>query len=333
MTQDIMSTLSGLASFAKLQEFLMARSQEGSPEATLTFEAFEVELGHAVRGLENELKAADLSRYDLDADAVIVGGTEWHQCLCGQPKTSQSASGPITVRRNLYRPAGGGKSICPLALRAGIIAGLYTPVLARQVSYMMGQMTSEETSKLFNELGVSGPSSSSCDRLPKWLSTVWEDNRKAWEEALRQHEEVPAEASVVAVSLDGVMVPDKDGQRAAKATREAAKEQGVCKQLSGPAGYREVGCGTVTLSDEEAKRLSTVRSGRAPEDKKKTLTEQLDAELASMVAVRPDLKLVALADGAEEHWRYFDRPAYDHAIKIVDHGHASQHLKAAVAAY
>jgi hypothetical protein len=333
MTQDIMSTLSGLASFAKLQEFLMARSQEGSPEATLTFEAFEVELGHAVRGLENELKAADLSRYDLDADAVIVGGTEWHQCLCGQPKTSQSASGPITVSRNLYRPAGGGKSICPLELRAGIIAGLYTPVLARQVSSMMGQMTSEETSKLFNELGVSGPSSSSCDRLPKWLSTVWEDNRKAWEEALRQHEEVPAEASVVAVSLDGVMVPDKDGQRAAKATREAAKEQGVCKQLSGPAGYREVGCGTVTLSDEEAKRLSTVRSGRAPEDKKKTLTEQLDAELASMVAVRPDLKLVALADGAEENWRYFDRPAYDHAIKIVDHGHASQHLKAAVAAY
>jgi hypothetical protein len=115
--------------------------------------------------------------------------------------------------------------------------------------------------------------------------------------------------------------------------REAAKERGVCKQLRGPAGYREVGCGTVTLYDEEAKRLSTVRSGRAPEYKKKTLTEQLDAELASIVAVRPDLQLVALADGAEENWRYFDRPAYDQAIKIVDHGHASQHLKAAVAAY
>ena len=247
MTQDIMSTLSGLARFAKLQEFLMARSQESSPEATLTFEAFAVELGHAVRGLENELKAAALSRDDLDADAVIVGGTAWHQCLCGQPTTSQSASGPITVRRHLYRPAGGGKRLCPLDLRAGGIAGLYTPVLARQVSSMMGQMTSEETSTLCNALGVSGPSRRSGDRLPKWLSTVWEDNRKAWEEALRQHEEVPAEASVVAVSLDGVMVPDKDGQREAKAIREAAKEQGVCQQLSGPAGSREGGCGTVPL--------------------------------------------------------------------------------------
>jgi hypothetical protein len=138
---------------------------------------------------------------------------------------------------------------------------------------------------------------------------------------------------VVAVSLDGVMVPDKDGQRDAKAKREAAKEQGVSKQLSGPAGYREVGCGTVTLYDEETNRLDTVRYARAPEYKKKTLTEQLDAELASIVAVRPDLELVALADGAEENWRYFERPVYANATKIVDHGHASQHLKAGLAAY
>jgi hypothetical protein len=333
MTQDIMSTLSGLASFAKLQEFLMARSQEVSPEATLTFEAFEVALGHAVRGLENELKAADLARYEVDADAVIVDGQEWRKCLEQQPKTSLSASGPITVARNLYRPADGGKCLCPLELRAGIIGGLYTPVLARQVTYLIGHMTSDETSKVFTELGIGGPSSSSCDRLPKLLSAVWERHREPWEGALRHQEVVAAEAAVVAVSLDGVMVPDKDAQRAAKATREAAKQQGVAQQCSGPAGYREVGCGTVTLFDEDAKRLDTVRYGRAPEYKKQTLTAQLDAELASILAVRPDVERVALADGAEENWRYFDQPVYEHATKIVDHGHASQHLRAAMAAY
>lgn len=333
MTQDIISTLAGLASFAKLQEFLMARRQEGSPEATRTFEAFAVELGHAVRGLENELKAADLARYDVDADAVMVDGQEWRKCLEQQPKTYLSASGPITVARNLYRPADGGKCLCPLDLRAGIIGGLYTPVLARQVTYLMGHMTSDETSKVFTELGIVGPSSSSCDRLPKLLSAVWESHREPWEGALRQQEVVAAEAAVVAVSLDGVMVPDKDAQRAAKATREAAKQQGLSKQCSGPAGYREVGCGTVTLFDEDAKRLDTVRYGRAPEYKKQTLTAQLDAELASILAVRLDLAMVALADGAEENWRYFDQPVYEHATKIVDHGHASQHLRAAMAAY
>ncbi len=333
MTQDNMSALSGLASFAKLEELIEARSQEGSTEATLTFEAFEVALGHTMRSLENDLKAIDVARYDIDADAVIVGGQEWRKCLSDPPKTSLSASGPVTVSRNLYRPVGGGKSICPLELRSGIIAGLYTPVLARQVSYLMGHMTSQDTSHVFVELGISGPSSRSCDRLPKVLSPVWEANRETWEDALRQQECVPAEASVVAVSFDGVMVPDKDGQRDAKAKREAAKEQGVSKQLRGPAGYREVGCGTVTLYDEETNRLDTVRYARAPEYKKKTLTEQLDAELASIVAVRPDLELVALADGAEENWRYCERPVYANAMKIVDHGHASQHLKAGLAAY
>ena len=277
MRQDTTSALSGLASFATLQELLAARSSEGSAEALMTFEACEVELGKAVRGLENELKSADLARDDVEADAVIVAGKTWRKCLEQQPKTSLSASGPITVARPLYRPADGGQCSCPLERRAGMIGGLYTPVLARQVAYLMGHMTSEATSQVCTELGISGPSRSRCDRLPKRLSAVWERHRASWEAALRQREVVPAETVVVAVSLDGVMVPDKEAQRQAKATREAAKPQGWAKQRSGPAGYRDGGCGTVTLDDEEANRLDTVYYGRAPESQKKTLTAQLAA--------------------------------------------------------
>lgn len=247
MRQDTTSALAGLASFARLQDFLTARSHEGSAEATMTFEAFEVALGQVVRGLENALKAADLARDDVDADAVMVDGKTWRKCLENQPKASLSASGPLPVTRNLYRPADGGKCRCPLELRAGIIGGCSTPVLARQVSYMMGHMTSDETSQLCAALGLSGPARSSCDRVPKRLSAVWERQRKPWEDALRQQEVVPAEASGVAVSLDGVRVPDQEAQREAKATREAAKTQGLSTQRSGPAGYRDVGCGTVTL--------------------------------------------------------------------------------------
>src|SRR5215813_6850255 len=86
MRQDNTSTLSGLASFAKLQGLLTARGHEGCAEAKMTFEAFEVELGHAVRGLENELKAADLARYEVDTDAVLVDGKAWRKCLEQQPK-------------------------------------------------------------------------------------------------------------------------------------------------------------------------------------------------------------------------------------------------------
>ena len=111
----------------------------------------------------------------------------------------------------------------------------------------MGPMTAEETSQVGTELGRRGPSRSRGDRLPKRLSAVWERHRASWEEALRQQEVVPAAVAVVAVSWDGVMVPDKAAQRPAKATREAAQHQGVSQQPSGPAGDREVGCGPVTL--------------------------------------------------------------------------------------
>jgi hypothetical protein len=72
-------------------------------------------------------------------------------------------------------------------------------------------------------LTIEGPSSSSCDRLPKLIREKWEKNREGWENALREQETVPAEAAVLAASLDGVMVPDKDGQKEAKKKREEAE--------------------------------------------------------------------------------------------------------------
>ena len=81
MRQNTTSALAGLASFAKWQDVLAARSHEGCAEGKRTFEACEGELGHAVRGLANALKAADLARYDVDADAVMVDGQEWRKCL------------------------------------------------------------------------------------------------------------------------------------------------------------------------------------------------------------------------------------------------------------
>ena len=109
-----MSALSGPASFVRLQDVLTARSQDGFAAAPMTFEAFEVEIGHAVRSLEHELKAADLARSDVDAEAVLVEGKECRKCLENQPKTYLSSSGPVTVARTLYRPADGGKCICRL---------------------------------------------------------------------------------------------------------------------------------------------------------------------------------------------------------------------------
>lgn len=324
---------------AALEKFLSRKRSPGQQ----TFEEYERELRQHMNAIECELKTKELALYDEQAPVVIVGGREYRLCLEQEPKTYLSSSGPLTLPRNLYRPVGGGKAICPLELRAGMV-GCCTPLLARQVAFLMGHMPSTEVVSVFEEMGIDGPSASTCDRVPKLLNPMWEQHRKDWEAAVRRQEEVPGEATVLACSIDGVLVPDRDAQREAKAEREAAEKEGLQKLASGPAGYREVGCGTVTLyappldpSSDDAEerapqRLDTVRYARAPEYKKRTLTEQLDAEVDAILAARPDLHLVALADGAEENWRYFDAPKWAGATKIVDHGHASQHLKAGLLA-
>ncbi len=321
--------LTQFSAYSKLQAFIEKRRAEPG-----SFEEFEVVLGEQMRALETEVKAEQLARYDIDAQTIMVAGVTMHLCLKKEEKRYLTSSGPIVVARNLFR-ASGSKAVCPLELRAGVVGGVCTPVMARMVTYAMGQMTSGETAALFREFGIEGPSSSTCDRIPKVISTAWEANRVDWENALRAVETVPLEAKVLAASLDGVMVADREAQSEAKVEREK-KRKNLAKATGGPAGYREVGCGTVSLYDvfeNEAKRLQTIRYGRAPEAKKKTLREQLDAEVNAVLAVQPDLILVALADGAEENWRYFQGPIWGLATKIVDYGHASQHLKAGLAAY
>ncbi len=137
----------------------------GQPES---LEDFERNLGERMRAFERDLTAEQLARYDIDAQVILVGRQEMRRRLDKEDKEYLSASGPVTVKRNLFRPSGGGKSVCPLELRAGIVGGLCTPVLARQVTYSMGHMTSAETK--------AGSGSSSSTR-PQRRSTAYSANR------------------------------------------------------------------------------------------------------------------------------------------------------------
>ena len=270
----------------------------------------------------------ELARYDVTAEEVEVGGVAYRHTLTSS-ETYLSGAGPVTVTRNLYRPAGhGSRSICPLELRAGIINGYFTPRAARQAGFVMAQLTSGESEALFDELENMRPSRSSLDRLPKVLSSHWESQRAEWETALREQETVPVAAAVVAISVDGVMAPIKGGDKNDKQDRPG-------KHASGPMGYKEVGCGTVVLYDDQTERLQTVRYARMPEKKKVILQQQLETEVASILVLRPDLLRVHLADGAKDNWRLLNEleahlpaPAQP-PIEITDFYHACDHLKEA----
>ena len=310
----------------RLGQFIRERRQQWAI-STPDFERFEHELHEQIQAIECEFLAAELAHYDVTADEVEVGGMTYRLTLTS-PETYLSAAGPVKVTRNLYRPSGrSSKSICPLELRAGIIRGHFTLRAARQAAFVTAHLTPGESEALFDELEGMRPSRSNLDRLPKELSPHWESHRQDWEAAVRSQETMPDEATVMAISVDGVMAPMKGPGRSAKRDLPG-------KHASGPAGNKEVGCGTVVLYDAEGQRLQTVRYGRMPESKKVTLQQQLEDEVASIVAVRSDLIRVHLADGAEDNWRLMKE--LEHAvgdplpqtwIEIVDFYHACDHLK------
>lgn len=317
----------------RLAEFVQKRCEQWTAQndfsSMASFESFEQEVHTLVMALESELIGEELSRYDITAKEIEVDGKVYRRGV-RYPETYLTAAGCVVVERNLYDPvtegAEGGKGICPLELGSGIIAGYFTPRAARQGAYAMAHLTPGECEALFDEIGNMQPSRSSLDRLTKALLPHWEDQRVAWEAQLRQTETVPAAAKVLAISVDGVMAPLRGADKQAKAQQPG-------KHASGPTGYKEVGCGTVTLYDQAAERLQTVRYARMPENKKVTLQQQLATEVASVLALSPDLLRVHLADGAKDNWRLMNDiaaqlPAPSQApIEIVDYYHACEHLK------
>jgi len=308
----------------QLQAFLRQRREACEPVEDL--HAFEQELHRFFVAAEREALGHELARFDLDVPVVEVAGERCHRVLrCATTYTS--AAGPVRVERSLYRHPHGGPAVCPLELRSGLIEGSWTPWAAKQATWVVAHLTPHEGAELFTLLGNMTPSKSTLDRLPKALSIPWEAQRPHLEASLRQQEVLPQEAVTMAVSLDGVLAPMKDGQRQAK--RQHARTQG--QTPSGPAGYQEVGCATVSYYDRQGERLVTRRMARMPEGNKATLKTQLTAEVMGALRQRPGLRVVKVADGAPDNWSYL-RETLPFGEEVLDFYHAAAHLSAALGA-
>ena len=311
----------GVSALERLCEHVNAiRSR---PLAGEDFERVERELHERFVAAEREVLGELLERLDVDVASVQIEGRRLHRVL-HSTETYTTAVGTVRAKRTLYR-CGRERAVVPMELRAGIVEGHWTALAARQASCVVAQMTPSEGEALLRELGNMAPSKSSLDRLPKALSARWEASREAFESALREAAVVPDEAVTVAVSLDGVMVPMKDGKRAEKRERSPARG----RRAKGPAGYQEASCATLSFYDTEGERLDTLSIARMPEPKKATLKTMLSAELDTVLRRRPDLQVVTVADGAHDNWRYLDALAPE-ATAVVDFYHAVEQLKSAL---
>lgn len=292
------------------------------------FEQFERELHRRVMDLERVAVGECLEANDVNVEAVEVGG-KVHRKVLRSPETYMTAAGPVQVMRTLYKDRSneGSRAIAAVELNVGIIAGFWTPLAAKLAEWVVAQMTPGKAEELFQRVGNMTPSKSTLDRLPKDVSERWEGNREQFEAIVRQQSMIPEDARTVAVSLDGVLAPMDGTDKAAKKRATAAKG----RPTKGPAGYREVGCGTLSFCDEQGQALSVVRLARGPEHKKKTLKASLIAELTEALAKRRDLRVVKLADGAADNWTFLSEELPE-GPEVIDFFHAAEHLEHGLAA-
>ena len=265
------------------------------------FEEFERELHSVFAQTECAVTEEALARHDVDLPYVFIDGEGYRRaCRCAQ--TYLTGAGPVSVTRTLYRARRGERAVAALERKVGIVEGYWTPLAARQGAMLVSHLTPRDAEEVLATLGHMQPSKSSLDRLPKALSARWEAQREDFETTVREATvEVPDAARAVVVSLDGVMAPMRGG-------------------------YREAGCATVSLVDGDGERLHSVRMGRMPQSKKATLKTMVAAEVEAVLAKRPDLTVVKLADGAKDNWTFLTR-ALPEGVELIDFYHAAEHLK------
>lgn len=313
----------------KLRDFLKTHRMK-EKLGPMAFAEFERDLHARMMEAERDIIGAEMATADIDVPAIVIEG-KVHRRVLRQSQTYETSAGEVVVERTLYkdRTDAEGQCVSPMEIQLGVIGGFWTPRAAQQALWVYTQMTPGKGAELFERVGNMTPSKSSLDRLPKLISERWEDDREAFEKALRDGLQIPEGAVSIAVSLDGVLAP-VDGANSPTEVRARAASEG--RLSKGPAGYREVGCATVSFCDDKGDMLAAIRFARAPESKKATLKTMLAAEVTAILRSHPALKLVKVADGAADNWEYLSNPdvlpAGDEAI---DFFHASEHLHAAIA--
>ncbi len=297
-----------------------------------SFENIESAVKEIMNHLENALLSKSLEQYDINTK-VIVKNNELYLQVLRDDKTYITGAGKVTVERSLYRGSNG-TTICPLELQAGIVEGSWTPSAANTAYYITALLSPYQGEAMLKKLGRFTPSKSSLDRLSRKIGKQWDDGHDKYFNALTEQITIPDEAETVSVSFDGIMLPmkTKKTEATAKAIKTTETTKEVKEEVKKPF-YKEAACAAVCFYDKKGERLDTIRFARMPEAKKKTLKGELSATIKHILNKNDELKLVKLADGAKDNWRYLSevlRP--NEGVEILDFFHAAEHLNKGIEA-
>jgi hypothetical protein len=238
--------------------------------------------------------AEALRRFDTDGKPVTVDGVK----LTSKgklPKDYQTPYGVATVRRHVYQPPRGGKTLCPLDRDARVVVSS-TPRFAKQIAHKYAEFGSARvTTDLAGNHGR-GVARSFVQNAADAVAAVALAREVDWGYDLPEFDEPVA---TVTVGLDGTCM------------------------LMGKETWREAMVGTLGFYNGAGERLHTVYTAATPEYGKLTFFDRFDRELDRAKAACPDARYVGLADGAKDNWVYLDLVT---GVQVVDFDHVTQYL-------
>ncbi len=326
--EELVGCVSELLGFVGGLQELRAAGEELPP-----FEQVERELLARISEGARLSTAAALEAYKASAPVVDVGGRLYARMPQASSGTYFTMHGAVEVERHLYREVGvrNGATVVPLELRAGLFEGRWTPRAAAAAAHLIQSVPSREAEALCGSLQVLPLSRSSLARVADAVGRDWETRRERAEAHLLDAWELPERARAISVSVDRVNVPvsvvsDVYLDPETKRTRRRLQVE-----------YRQAYCAVITAYDHDGAPVGCIRYGRMPSYGRDALEQTLRADLLALLSLRPDLKVVGLADGAPEMQKLLDRVFQAVALPadtpvVLDFWHVIEKLAVAVVA-
>ncbi len=243
---------------------------------------------------------------DDAAPQLMRDDKPWHRAGATH-KTIMTLLGEVSYERSRFRRRGETMSWMPVDEGLGLMGGWMTRPAAEAAVMTVAHCTYQDAEQLLQKAGAMTPSASALQDLVTAVHEHWSTAEETVIPQVREAEGIPGAAVSAAISLDGVMVPMRPG------------EDGRAE-----ACWREASCGTVSFLDREGTRLGGVCLARMPEAGMASLKARLLSEVAKVQEARPDLVLVAAADGALSNWEFLAK--LDPHAEVLDVWHALEHL-------
>lgn len=275
----------------------------GEAGEAVDFRADEKSLMERMAMLEGCATGLMLASLDPSSPRVRVGGKTYRRM--NNPNCTSTYFGlrsKFRVERNIYRDEGvrNGPTIVPMELRAGIVDGQLTPAAAGGIATLGQAMPSREASETSARLGVLPYSRSEHFRAAVRVGHRWGDLRELYEEGLVERMELTDDIASVSVAVDRASVPMREPREPTPKDIERGVKNPVAVNL------RMAFCGVLTLYDSDGNALDCIRYAHVPTDGADDIQTALTDDLGVLLERRPDLKVVALADGAVDMQNILD---------------------------